>query len=137
MGRFMSGQRTFYFWRSVWLGVAALYLALWGLTWFAGIPQVDQDFDRLFAVGSISRSGPSVPVRRLPFFDASDHMTTPPGIAGSPWRCRSHGFAVAPFVIIDRAACRIHPMAGFSGVRLVVWFFGESRWTFISKDWDS
>ena len=117
-----------------------VYLALWLITALIGLPDVDQTFDRELAMGSVGFGGPGnveMPVKRIDFFDAHDPSNFPSTIPDTPWRCRSNGIAVAPFVIIDEAAWQDHIMSGFAGRRAVFWFFGFSRWVPIKQYWVS
>lgn len=119
-----------------------IYLLMWLLTALIGIPSVDRRFDEDLAMGSVGFGGPHnvpMPVKRVAFFDVSDldPSTLLRNAPDTPWRCRSNGFAVAPFVIIDEVAWQDHILSGFSGRRLVFWFFGFIRWVAIKQYWVS
>lgn len=117
-----------------------LYLLMWLLTAMVGIPSVDRRFDEELAMGSTGWGGPgnvAMPVKRVAFFELSDPSNLVGKVPDTPWRCRSDGFAVAPFVILDEAAWQDHILSGFSGRRLIFWFFGFSRWYPIRQYWVS
>ena len=118
--------------------LAAVYLILWAFTAAVGIPQVDEAFDRELAVGSAGMgSGAKMLVKRVPFFDSSEVDPHPESVRGVPWRCRSAGFAVAPFLIIDEVAWQQHALSGFGGMRLVFWYPGHTRWFVLKRYWVS
>ncbi len=122
--------------RVAWGLLAATYVTLWIATAVRGIPQADRDFDEALAYGSEKTADGAtaiVPVRRVAYFDARDPGKTPSGL----WRCRSGGIAIAPCLIIDRAAWHIHPGTGYSGIRLVTWLFERTRWKPITGEWKS
>jgi hypothetical protein len=54
-----------------------------------------------------------------------------------PWRARSTGYVVAPFIVIDEVACQWGALAGESEHRIVFWFFGYSEWGRIKTYWVS
>ena len=118
-------------------------MGLWILTGLIGLPSVDRAFDREFAVGSsVDRHGTkSAPVTRVPFRSLPRPFETVPEVAfnppGRPWRMRSNGVAVAPFVIIDEAAWQVHPLSVFGGRRVVFWLFGFSTWHALKAYWVS
>ena len=117
-----------------------VYLLMWAITAFFGLPSVDRRFDQDLAMGSVGWGGPSnvkMPVKRIDFFDAKDPSSLAASVPDTPWRCRSGGFAVAPFVIVDEAAWQNHILSGFAGKRLVLWFFGFTRWVPIKQYWVS
>lgn len=119
---------------------SGVYLALWLVTALVGLPDVDRDFDEELAMGSLGFGGEEnqeVPVMRIDFIDFSDPENFPSVIPGAPWRCRSNGFAIAPFVIVDEAAWQDHALSGFAGRRVVIWAFGFVRWFPIQKYWVS
>ena len=116
------------------------YLLAWLITALVGLPQIDRKFDEELATGSVGFGDPEsidIPVTRLDFFDPSDSTNLPSSVPDTPWRCRSRGIAIAPFLIIDEAAWQDHVLSGFAGKRLVFWFFGFSRWTPITHFWVS
>jgi hypothetical protein len=106
-----------------------LYLALWIITDLFGGRTIDRQFDQQFAFGytTFGGSGGLHPVARVPY----SHQMRQAPIARSDnaplWRARSNGFAIAPFLIVDEAAWIDGPLSGFSGVRLVIWFFGYTH----------
>ncbi len=125
--------------RSVQIAIGT-YLLLWAITAFYGLPSVDRRFDQDLAMGSVGWGGPSnvkMPVTRIEFLDARDPMSSSTGIPDTPWRCRSGGVAVAPFLIVDEAAWQTHILSGFAGKRLIVWVFGFTTWVPIKQYWVS
>lgn len=116
------------------------YLILWALTSVVGLPQVDQAFDRQFAMGSVGFAdggANEVPVRRIEVFDMRNPEASANQLPDWPWRCRSTGVAIAPFVILDEAAWQVHALSGFGGRRLVFWAFGFVRWVPLRRCWVS
>ena len=115
-----------------------IYAALWVITGVWGLPQVDRAFDREFAVGSDGISSVGRPARRLPTSRVPYKRVIEPtgkGLPNLPFRSRSRGFPIAPFVIIDEI-CEVQtPFAGFSGQRVVFWLFGYSYWFPIRVWW--
>lgn len=110
-----------------------IYAGLWLITGILGLPQVDRAFDEEFALGSpeafTSPESPArwVPMSRVPYvriIKLSSHSSLP----DIPFRSRSTGFPVAPFLILDEACIARTPLAAFSGRRLIFWFFGYTRW---------
>ena len=116
----------------------SLYCGLWAVTALVGIPSVDNAFDRQFSEGfSLMAQEEHGPVIRI------EHMGNPKDLRdGSnndlpdkPWRYRSRGIAVAPFVIIDEAAWVTAPLGGGAGRRIVFWFFGLQGWIPLKWYW--
>ena len=111
-------------------------LALWLLTAILGTRGADKAFDRDFARGTMGRwdSPIQVDVIRIPF----QRLLRPEGdLPERPWRMRSRGIAIAPFLIVDEAAWYTHSLAGFAGWRLVIWFFGWTTWLPLKAYWVS
>lgn len=120
--------------------VAGAYLLLWGMTALVGLPQVDEAFDRDLAMGSVGFGGKAnvaMPVERIEMFELTFPPSFPNHVPETPWRCRSRGVAVAPFVIVDEAAWQDHILSGFGGRRLVFWAFGYVRWRPLKIYWVS
>jgi len=121
----------------MWIWVGS-YAVLWILTGVLGLPQTDRAFDREFASGSPDAFTPEDrPVRRVPASRVPYVRVTDPSkqsLPAIPFRSRSTGFPIAPFLIIDEACVAQAPLAAFSGRRIVLWFFGYSRW-FPLKVW--
>jgi hypothetical protein len=122
---------------------AVIYCTLWTLTALFGLPDVDRKFDVDFAIGSqgfgvAGKRQEVVPVMRIPFSTSlRNPEVTPDYVPDKPWRARSAGLAIAPFLVIDEVAAQTHVLAGLSGHRLVFWFFGFSRWILIKTYWVS
>ena len=126
--------------KKLWIGFGC-YSALWIITGVLGLPQTDRAFDREFAFGSSDvfstdeRPAGIVPASRVPYVrvtDPSEH--SPPDI---PFRSRSTGFPIAPFLIVDEVCVAQAPLAAFSGRRIIFWFFGYSRWLPLKVWWVS
>jgi len=113
----------------------------WAVTALFGLPDVDRKFDLEFAVGTqgLGVAGKRLevmPVMRIPFTTSlRDPKTMPSYVPDKPWRARSGGFAVAPFIVIDEVACQWGSLAGLSAHRVVFWFFGYSEWARIKTYW--
>lgn len=122
---------------ALWLGAA--YLALWLLTATVGRHAADTIFAREFSQGATGFGSTAKPtqVTRLPFQRLRDPRDFKPQFPAHPWRMRSRGIAVAPFLIVDEAAWQTHALSGFAGWRLVVWFFGYSAWLPLKTYWVS
>lgn len=124
----------------LWIGVGS-YAALWVLTGVVGLPQVDRAFDQEFASGSPDafategRPVREVPASRVPYVRVTDPSRH--SLPDIPFRSRSTGFAIAPFLVVDEACIAQAPLAAFSGRRLVVWFFGYSWWVPLKIWWVS
>lgn len=121
-----------------WIG-PGIYMALWILTGVLGLPQVDHAFDEQYATGSLNafssprHSDRRVPVRRLRYersIDPSDQS-----LPEIPFRSRSNGIPIGPFLILDEVCVVQTPLAGFSGRRLVFWFFGYNHWIPLKTWW--
>ena len=114
---------------------------MWAITGLFGPASVDRHFDEEFAFGSTGFGGTgndSVQLQRIELFDLDDPLGMPADLSpDARWRCRSRGFAIAPFLIIDEAAWHDHILSGFAGKRLVFWFFGFSRWMPLRTYWVS
>lgn len=126
--------------RKLLIAFALGYLVLWAITALVGLPQVDHAFDRDLATGSVGfgdAGNVEIPVQRIDYFDLADPESLPAHVPETPWRCRSKGVAVAPFVIVDEAAWQDHLLSGFGGRRLVFWVFGYVRWIPLRKYWVS
>jgi hypothetical protein len=114
-----------------------LYLALWIITGLFADASINRHFNEQFAFGytTWSESGGLHPVVRVPY----SHQMRKAPIARSDnaplWRARSNGFAIAPFLLVDQAAWIDGPLSGFSGVRLVIWFFGYTHWFPLKAYW--
>jgi len=126
--------------KKTWVGLA-IYAGLWITTGVLGLPQVDRAFDREFAIGSpdaftsAGRLVRRVPVSRVPYVRVSDPGTQ--SLPETPFRSRSVGFAIAPFLIVDEVCVAQAPLAAFSGRRLLFWCFGYSRWLPLKEWWVS
>ncbi len=124
------------------IGVA-VYCTLWAITALFGLPDVDHKFDLEFAVGTqglgVNGKKPDIlPVMRIPFSTAlRDPRAMPPYVPDKPWRARSNGIAIAPFVVIDEVACQWGALAGLSAHRAVFWFFGYTEWARVKTYWVS
>ena len=120
-----------------------LYCALWASTAFLGLPNVDHKFDTDYAVGSqglgfAGMEPGALRVSRIPFTSALRNPNAWPSyVPPRPWRSRSKGFAIAPFIIVDEIACQTASLGGLSAQRIVFWFFGYSDWTTIKIFWVS
>lgn len=126
--------------RKLLIAFAMGYLVLWTITALVGLPHVDHAFDRELATGSVGfgdADNRETPVQRIDFFDLADPGSLSSHIRETPWRCRSKGVAVAPFVIVDEAAWQDHLLSGFGGRRLVFWVFGYVRWIPLRRYWVS
>lgn len=116
----------------VWIG---LYAILWIVTAVWGTSSVEVAFDQEFAVGFPGLAGNPEAMVRIPYIPAlRDPTGSWPGTA-RVWRARSRGIAVAPFVLVDAAAWLESGLSGFSGYRVIFWFFGESKWVPIWCFW--
>ncbi len=117
------------------------YCALWAITTLFGLPDVDRKFDLEFAVGTqgLGVAGQRLevlPVMRIPFSTSlRDPQAMPAYVPDKPWRSRSSGIAIAPFVVIDEVACQWGSLAGLSAHRVVFWFFGYTEWARIKTYW--
>lgn len=129
---------------------AAIYLTLWLVTALFGVASVDRAvdraFDREFAEGSrgLGPGSTPMPVIRIPFqrlpepfHRLRDRRDVPFDVLRTPWRMRSPGLAVAPFLILDEAAWQSDALAGYGGRRVVFWFFGFSAWYPLKVYWVS
>jgi hypothetical protein len=129
-----------------------VYILLWLLTATWGLKDIDKAFDREFAWGDsmgvsgieigsgISRSAKQIKVIRLEDVDLRDPYgdTHPANAKNAPkllWRCRTVGFPVAPFFILDEAGAQWGGLAGIGGRRLAIWFFGWSHYWWIKTYW--
>ena len=115
-----------------------VYCTLWAITALFGLPDVDRKFDIEFSVGTQNLAPPGkrselVPVMRIPF--STELRDLHASVPDKPWRARSSGFAIAPFMIVDEVASQWGPLAGLSSKRLVFWFFGYSEWRDIKTYW--
>jgi hypothetical protein len=124
------------------MGVA-IYCVLLALTALFGLPDIDRKFDIENALGTQNLS-PSdkglevVSVTRIPLSpELRNPETLPVYLRDRPWRARSTGYAIAPFVVIDETAFRTDALRGLSGHRFVFWFFGFSKWTMLKTYWVS
>src|SRR5687767_5813106 len=130
MNRSRYGRRLVY--------VAATYLVLWLLTATVGLRSVDRAFDREFARGSTGafQSARPAEVRRLPFqrfpLFSDSQSAVPPE---HPFRMRTKGYAIAPFLVVDEVSCQTHAFSGWGGHRLVFWLFGLSTWVPLKEYW--
>jgi len=109
---------------------SVLYCFFWLLTWSLGLRAVDRDFDLQHQIGSrsLGDSGERVAVMRVPFRAMHTEQEVVGFDRSSPWRMRSSGWVLAPFLIVDEVAWQAHPLDGYAGRRIVVWFFGLSTW---------
>jgi hypothetical protein len=123
--------------------IAWTYGTLWAVTALFGLPDVDRKFDLEFAVGTqgfaVERKRPDIiPVIRIPFSgQLRDPRAMPSYVPAKPWRSRSSGIAIAPFLVIDEVACQWGSLAGLSAHRIVFWFFRYTEWARIKTYWVS
>ena len=118
-----------------------IYVCLWLATGIGGLPQVDRAFDKEFATGSpdafetLEHPAQIVPIPRVAYVRIIDpeRQSTPE----IPFRARSLGAPIAPFLILDEACVAETPLAAFSGRRLVFWFFGCTGWIPLKTWWVS
>ena len=129
--------------------VGFVYLLLWMITATLGLIDVDHSFDREFewAYPKLFSSDPLLgsandrtKVARVNGVNLRDPygLYNQANAGSSPsgyWRCRTCGFPIAPFIIIDEAGAQWAPLAGVGGRRLVVWFFGWSHYWWIQHFW--
>ncbi|MDD2709853.1 MAG: hypothetical protein PHV34_17860 [Verrucomicrobiae bacterium] len=125
--------------RALWSGVG-IYMGLWTITGTLGLLQVDRAFDEEFALGSpVALTSPSPPIQKVPTSRVHYARITDPGgktsLPGIPFRSRSIGIPVGPFLILDEVCVATTPMAAFSGRRLVFWFFGYTGWMPLKTWW--
>jgi hypothetical protein len=121
-----------------------IYLILWVLTGVIGEIQINTRFEHEFAEGTKAafaeglKRYPMEKTKRIADFD----VTKPDGGLGDkypelPWKYRSRGFAVAPFVMLDKCAYQTGGLCGGGFLRLHVWFFGLTHWWPIRGYWAS
>ena len=124
------------------LKILAGYCALWLLTATWGEHDVDCDFDRQFSVGDAGsplggpiKPTPVVRLEELP--NHKSHFTMEEAgkldVPEYPWRFRSQGVAIAPFVIVDEVALYLGGMEAHSWRRLSFWFLGYTKWKVIKQ----
>lgn len=124
--------------KKLWI-VLGVYVFLWGITGVFGLPEVDRAFDTEFVMGSpdglASEKQPAiqVPVTRVQYVRISNPETQ--AMPAIPFRSRSKGLPVAPFVILDEVCVAQTPLAVFSGRRLVFWLPGFTRWMPLTTWW--
>jgi len=114
-----------------------IYLLLWLITAWWGTTAVDRSFDHEMAVGSRSFSGGLEPSVRIPYVPEMQGPTGNYAVGNPVWRARTRGVAVAPLVIVDAAGWQEAPLAGFSGYRVSLWFFGATWWFPLRVFWVS
>lgn len=119
--------------------VAMLYLGLWLITALIGLPCVNRSFDREHSEGysTLGQTDPEA-VTRISNLSNVEELLADGNeelIPQHPFRYRSRGLAVAPFVIIDEVAWITAPMGGGAGKRIVIWFFGFQYWRPIDWYW--
>jgi hypothetical protein len=126
--------------KKLWIGLAT-YLLLWIATGLVGLPQADRAFNREFASGSgdgfasAGHTARQVASSRVPYTRVTDPSAQ--SLPDLPFHSRSTGFPIAPFLIVDEACVAEAPLAGFSGRRIVFWFFGYCRWMPLQVWWVS
>ena len=126
--------------RKVFATLGGVYCLLWLLTATWGIFDVDRAFDREFAVGTadLAENAQRVSIERI---DRMANIRDPADPAnefpedGGLFRFRTHGLAVAPFVVIDEAATAYAPLGGYGGRRVNLWFFGITKWWSLRTYW--
>ena len=119
--------------KRVLLFAGAIYLFFWFTTAIVGPLCIDQQFDREHSQGLSWGSETAVPVERIPFIPIRNANSFPPELNGF-YRCRSHGFPIAPFIIIDEASWMDGSLSGYSGFRVNLCLFFYS-WSFPLKTW--
>ena len=108
------------------IGISS-YCILWALAALFGLPDVDRKFGVESAVGTrgIAPGGKRleiVPVVRIPFStELRGRGIIHGNVLDGPWRARSTGYAIAPFLVIDDIAYQTDALAGLSGPRFVFW----------------
>ncbi|MGV3773580.1 MAG: hypothetical protein ACO1QB_11805 [Verrucomicrobiales bacterium] len=111
------------------------YCFLWLLTGVWGSRHITHSFHHEFASGSTDLGANNNTIRlvQIPFTTAmrSPEFHTPHKL----WRAKNIGIAIAPFFLLDEAAWQNHPLSGFSGFRLNLWFFGYTKWWPVKAHW--
>jgi len=124
----------------LWIGLG-LYVVLWIVTGGVGLPPIDRAFDREFEFGSPDAfTTKERPARKVPASRVTYVRVTNPSehsLPDIPFRRRSTGFPIAPFLIVDEACFAEAPLAAYSGRRIIFWFFGYSRWLPLNTWWVS
>ena len=116
-----------------------LYCLLWIVTALWGNVDVDRQFDREFNYGYKDFSEERIELTRINSFFVKDLMD--PRNKGlvptnGRFRYRSHGIAIAPFVIVDQIGTVFASLGGLGALRLNVWLFGFTKWWVIQGYWD-
>ncbi len=115
----------------IWLIIAGIYCFLWLLTGTWGISDIDQAFDRQYAVAL-----DQVPIERIQTMNVRDIEDPTNKFPETDWfRYRSKGFAVCPFIVVDEAAAVWAGLAGFGGKRVCFWFFGFTHSWLVKAYW--
>jgi hypothetical protein len=118
--------------------IVGVYCTLWVLTATWGIANVNRAFDREFATGLVDLGTRSVDIKRIDKManvrDLMDPANKFPDDTGR-FRFRTHGIAIAPFLIVDEAATVFASMGGYGGRRLNLWFFGFTKWWSLKMYW--
>lgn len=117
----------------------SIYIALWIVTALFGNSRINKSFDRQFAVGftTLAENEEPKPAVRVPYSREMRNPRNLDSVKAPVWRARTTGFPVAPFVIVDEAAWIDGPLSGFSGIRVVIWFFGYTHWFPLKVFWVS
>lgn len=117
-----------------------VYCLLWILTATWGVSDVDRAFDREFSVGTagFAENPKTVPIERIEKManvrDLMDPANKLPDNTGF-FRFRTHGIAIAPFVIIDEVATVFASLGGYGGRRINLWLFGITKWWSLKMYW--
>ena len=114
-----------------------IYAVFWLLTGTWGLWDVNRAFDVRYGFGTESLTGKRVPTTRVTAVDIKSpyHQGAPP--LPGPWRWRSTGLPIAPFLILDQAGAQLSDMGGIGGRRIVLWVFGWSKEFWIQTYWVS
>lgn len=115
-----------------------IYGILWALTATWGVADIDSAFDREFTTGHEGLGTTKVtPIRRIAAIPNIRDLADPANAKtlDGLFRYRSHGIAIAPFLVIDEAAVIYASLGGFGGKRLTFWFFGWTTWVPLQRYW--
>jgi hypothetical protein len=115
--------------------IICVYATLWVITAIWGTLSVDHAFDHEFAVGS--RWDDPMPLVRVRSMVNPKDLNDPKNdLPEYPFRYRSRGLAIAPFIILDEVAYVTAPLGGWGGRRIVLWFFGFTTWFGYDTYWN-
>jgi hypothetical protein len=134
--------------------IVLIYVLLWVLTATWGLADVDRVFDRQFewaysdpSLNSIGIDGWPKKFQRIEIMRADGvNLHDPYGVENRAnakntpkqfWRCRTKGFPIAPFLILDEAGAQWGELMGLGGRRLTIWFFGWNHCWWIQHYWAS